>query len=128
MDINQSIRIVECLANGTHPLTGEVIPADAPYNNPEIIRALYTCVEELKYPTKKTKKTTSERNADNLKKGLPKNAGMPWTDEFKSRLAKEHQAGFSPADLANKFERTKYSILLELEKQGLITDQEVTVQ
>ncbi len=128
MDINQSIRIVECLANGTHPLTGQVIPADAPYNSPEIIRALYTCVQELKYPVKKAKKTTSERCADNLKKGLPKNAGMPWTDDLKSLLAKEYQSGNSASGLAKSFERTKYSILLELEKQGLITDQEVAIQ
>jgi hypothetical protein len=124
MDINSSIEILQALANGVDPTTGEVISPDSPYNHPDVIRALFVCVQHLKYPAKPIKKSADERQADNLQRGLPRNAGMPWTDESKCELADQFRAGLSPADLARKFERTKGSILSELTKQGLITDDE----
>lgn len=38
-DNNRHLEILQALAAGTDPITGEVFPADSPYNQPEIIRA-----------------------------------------------------------------------------------------
>ncbi len=123
MDIESSVKVLETLANGIDPITWEVFPPDSPYNNPDVIRALFNCVQHIKSPPKKAKKSFKEKQEDNLKKGLPKNAGMPWTDELKAELASDFQSGLSPSELKIKYERTKGSIVSELKKQGLIADE-----
>jgi len=77
MDINNSVQVLQTLANGVDPVTGEVFPSDSPYNNPDVIRALFTCIQHIKNPPKKVKKLTEEKQTDNLNKGLPKNTGIP---------------------------------------------------
>ena len=52
------------------------------------------------------------------------NAGLPWTKEVKAELASLYKAGENPVSLAQKFERTKYAILLELKKQGLLSEKD----
>lgn len=47
MDNAQAFRIVSALANGVNPLSGEVFPADSPYQAADIIRALYAAVRAM---------------------------------------------------------------------------------
>ena len=124
MDINHSIAILNTLANGVDPTSGEVFPRESVYNHPEIIRALYNCLEVLKHPAKKGKRTPQEKQQDNINRGLPRNAGMIWTEENKAALAEQFNAAIMPADLATRFERTKASIIAQLKSQGLITEEE----
>jgi len=44
---NRHLEILQALAAGTDPITGEVFPADSPYNQPEIIRALFFAISQL---------------------------------------------------------------------------------
>lgn len=46
MDIIRAKEIVRSLADGVDPTTGEVLPAENVYNSPEIIRALFTLLEQ----------------------------------------------------------------------------------
>ncbi|MGB8489821.1 MAG: hypothetical protein WCE64_02065 [Bacteroidales bacterium] len=39
MDKLKAITIIEALANGTDPMTGEVFPSDSPYQQVEVVRA-----------------------------------------------------------------------------------------
>ncbi|QQX78607.1 hypothetical protein JK628_13565 [Shewanella sp. KX20019] len=81
-----NLKIIEALANGINPLTGEALPEESPYNSPEIIRALFSTLEFIKHPAKKqpkVKKTLEQKQAENLENGLPKNAGLPWTGKQK---------------------------------------------
>ena len=75
MELNQSRRIVNTLAQGIHPTTGEVFPSESPYNDPEVIRALFSVLESIKY-IRGPKKTTEERRRNNLELGRPKNSGI----------------------------------------------------
>ena len=124
MELYKAVQMIESVANGINPESGEAFPTDSPYNSPGIIRALFTCSQHLKQSSPKSKKTVEEKQTENKTKGLPKNTGLPWTKEVKAELASLYQAGQNPADLAQKFERTKYAILLELKKQGLISEQD----
>ena len=124
MDIKQAIEILKPLANGTDPSTGEVFSADTPYNNPDVIRALFSCIQYIEHPPRKVARSPAERQADNIDKGLPRNAGMPWTEDMRRELAENFQSGKSPAELAAGLERTNGSIVSELRKQGLITEEE----
>ncbi|MFD2286691.1 hypothetical protein GJU39_22350 [Pedobacter petrophilus] len=46
-DNNRHLEILQALAAGTDPVTGEVFPEDSPYNQPEIIRALFFAINLL---------------------------------------------------------------------------------
>lgn len=124
MEILKALAMVEAVANGTNPLTGEAIPGNSHFNSPEIIRALFTCVQHIKHPPPKSRKTLEERQSENLGKGLPRNAGLPWTKELKEQLADAFKSGERPSGLAKKFERTKYAIVLQLQNQGLVSEEE----
>ena len=124
MELYQAVQMIESVANGINPENGEAFPADSPYNSPSIIRALFTCTQHIKHAPAKNKKTAEEKQAENKSKGLPKNTGLPWTKEVKAELASLYKAGRNPANLAQKFERSKYAILLELKKQGLISEED----
>ncbi len=124
MEIGPSIEVLKSLASGTDPCTGEVYPTDSPYNQPEVIRALHACVRHIEHPPKKMRRTIEERQAENLARGWPKNAGLPWTEEMRDSLAEDFKSGTAPRDLAKRFERTLGSIAAELQKQGLITPEE----
>ena len=118
MDINRAVEILQSLANGIDPITGKTLPSDSLYNNPDIIRALFICVQYVR------SQQLEEKQAINLSGGLPKNAGLPWTDDLKRELASGFKAGCSPAALADKFGRSKGAVTSELRKQGLISDEE----
>lgn len=124
MDTNQSITILKSLANGIDPSSGEVFAMDSAYNNPMIIRALFGCLDIIKSPPKKTKRTLEEKQADNVAKSLPRNANLPWTNELRLELADQFNAAIKPSELAQKFERTYGSIIAQLKGQGLISEDE----
>ena len=122
MEILKAVEMVEAVVNGTNPITGEAIPENSHFNSPEIIRALFTCTQHIKHPPPKSQKTLEERQAENQRKGLPKNVGLPWTNEMRAKLAESFKSGESMRHLAATFERTRNAIVLELQKQGLVSE------
>lgn len=48
MDINRTIEILEALASGCSPLTGEVLPKESILNEREVIRAIQIAIDHLK--------------------------------------------------------------------------------
>lgn len=123
MGMDAHLKVIEALANGVDPTTGEVLANESPYNNPEVIRALFSVIKNWHKPIKKqseVKTTPEQKQAENIKNNLPKNAGLPWTQEQKSTLAEFFTMGESIALLAEKFGRSRGAIASELKKQGLI--------
>lgn len=119
MELTKAIETLKVLADGIDPVTGEVLKPEGPYNDPTVIRSLFTVLESIK-AIKPRPKTPEERQQDNIQNGRPKNAGFPWTTELKADLAAKFQKGKSVAELAESFERTKGAIISELVRQGLI--------
>ncbi len=119
MELNTAKEIVKILANGVNPATGEVLPQESPYNDPSVIRALFTVLGSIK-AAKKPKKTVEQKQQDNIDSGRPKNAGLSWTDELRTEVASKFHSGASIDELSEYFERTKGAIVSELMKQGLI--------
>ena len=124
MELYKAVQMIESVANGIHPETGEGFPQDSPYNSPGIIRALFTCTQHITHSLPRIKKTADQKQAENKIKGLPKNAGLPWTKEMKTQLAELFKAGENPTNLARILERTQYAIVLELKKQELISEED----
>ncbi|MEA3356808.1 MAG: hypothetical protein U9Q23_05715 [Candidatus Bipolaricaulota bacterium] len=124
MEITKAKKIVEALANGIDPITGEVFPKDSPYNHPDIIRALFSILHKFQNIKSKNKRSLEDKQRENIENGRPRNAGLPWNDRMKEDLAIGFKAGVSVDQLAGKLERTRGAIIAELKKQGLITAEE----
>jgi hypothetical protein len=118
MELREARNIVKTLAEGVDPITGEVFAADSPYNHPMVIRALFAVHTHARVP--KSKMSLDERRQQNLDLGRPRNAGLPWTDDDRSRVASGFQDGDSIENLAAKLERSQAAIHAELIRQGLV--------
>lgn len=125
------LAIIETLAQGVDPSTGEELPSHSPYNNPDVIRALFFAIStmKIKAPNSTIKKKSSNQNlkqtieekqAENIAKGKPKNAGLPWTDEQRLLLTQHFSAEKPIEQIAEIHERTNTAIVSELKKLNLV--------
>ena len=105
MDIQRAKELLEVLADGIDPLTGEVLPDDHVCNKGEIVRALHCAVEALSHRRKKP---------------LPENAGKPWTEELDNELSRLFDEGMKRQALCAHFGRTAGTIQSRLEKLGMM--------
>ncbi|MDA0119299.1 hypothetical protein [Vibrio sp. T11.5] len=123
MDQEKAYSIIDALANGIDPNTGEYFPEDSPYNHPDIIRALFYVLRN-KPTQKKQKKSLEEKQQENISKGLPKNYGLPWTDETVEYVINQHQANTSIDVIAQEVARKPSSIIGLLKKKEIITEEQ----
>jgi len=119
MELNESRSIVKTLAQGVHPTTGEVFPPESPYNDPEVIRALFSILEFVKQ-AKKPRKSVEERRRENLEFGRPMNSGLPWTEEDRAIVRSGFQEGTTVEKLAATLGRSSGSIVAEVIRQDLL--------
>jgi len=119
MEINESRNIVQTLAQGIHPTTGEVFPPESPYNDPSVIRALFSILESVKY-SKRPRKSPEERRQENLELGKPGNSGLPWTEQDRALVASSFQEGMTVKKLATMLGRSTASIVAEVIRQDLV--------
>lgn len=83
MDRERVLEILDALSIGIDPATGEVYPADAPYPNVEVTRALFTAIGMIK--GSKAKKPAPRQGEDEqLKVAFEKGIKT-------SEIAKTHQ-------------------------------------
>jgi hypothetical protein len=121
MDETKTVAILSALANGVNPLTGEIFSADSPYQQAEVVRALFAALEHFKQAEKPKPKPTNKISAD-----APSNAGKPWSDEEDRRLLTEFDRGRKPAELAKDLGRTIAGIEARLERHGRLNAHERT--
>jgi len=108
--LNQSeaLEVVRSLANGVDPQTGEVFPAESPYQRAQTVRALFAAAEALE------QRERSEKRRDNL----PAKTGAPWTEDEDRSLLAGFDAGRAVAELALEHQRTQYGVRARLLKYG----------
>lgn len=107
MEKQTALHIVQTLAQGIDPHTGEAFPAESPYQHPDTVRALFQAAQALA--------ATPARAAP---QGTPANAGKPWTDEDDRALVERFDAGRSIPELAAEYGRTRAAIQARLVKLG----------
>ena len=105
MDTQRAKELLEVLADGIDPLTGEVLPDDHVCNKGEIVRALHCAVKAL---------------SRKRERPLPENAGKPWTEELDSELCRLFDEGMKKQALCAHFGRTAGAIQSRLEKLGMM--------
>lgn len=104
--------IIEALANGIDPETGEIISAQSTFNNPSVIRSLFVAVKAL----------DSEHKRFERAKGLPDNAGRPWAENEDQELLALFDSNASIKDMAEKHARTQGAIASRLVRLGRIKE------
>ena len=104
--------IVDALASGVDPETGEILSGQSIFNHPPIIRALFLASRALDTMVKKEKRS----------KSLPENAGNSWLDIEDSELLIEFKKGISVKEIATKHSRTQVAITSRLLHLGAVKE------
>ena len=112
MDAIYAKQILQSLANGVNPATGEVLSREDSCNEPDVIRALHWVLQELEKNEKAAKKTKWE------------NAGLPWTEEDEKMLCEMYDRGDSKKEICKYFKRSDGAISSRLSKLGKITSRD----
>ena len=113
MEKETALKIIQQLANGTDPHTGEVFRADSPYQHPDTVRALFTAVRALETQSAPRQRAAGAENA-------PQNAGKPWSNAEDEALAGAFDAGKRIPELAAEHQRSRFAIEARLAKLGKI--------
>ena len=121
MNREQVLKILNALANGVHPATGEVFAADSPYQHPDTVRALFEAVRLIDGGTAPA--SSEHRSGD-----MPANTFVRWTPAEEERLAAGFDAGKTSAELAKIHNRSRAAIEARLLKLGKIDASALTVQ
>ncbi len=112
MELKQARGILEALADGIHPITGEILSEEDSCNQPEVIRALHTVLAALPGRGMQT--------PPNLEK--PANAGKAWSTEEDDILCRMFDEGRSVDELCQYFERSRGGIAARLVRLGKIEE------
>ena len=110
MDITRAKELLEGLADGVNPITGEVLSQDDSCNQVEIVRALNTILRHLEDVLMVT------GNSE------PENAGKPWTKAEDEILCRMFDRGCSKKEICTYFKRSSGGIAARLVKLGKIAD------
>jgi DNA-binding NarL/FixJ family response regulator len=112
MSPQQAKRIIEALANGIDPDTGEVLPGQSVFNNPQVVRSLFVASKALDAMGKKEQRQNSS----------PQNAGKAWSEDEERAVVAAFNEGHPVSEIAAKHGRTNGSIASRLVRLGCITE------
>src|SRR5689334_15871810 len=114
MEHEHALKILNALANGVHPATGEVFAADSAYQHPDTVRALFEAIRALEsgHAAQPAERKPSAE--------MPANTFVRWTPDEEERLAAGFDAGRSSAELARLHNRSRAAIEARLLKLGKI--------
>lgn len=117
MERERTLRILNALAGGVDPATGEQFAADSPYQHPDTVRALCDAVRAVEAGRATT---TAPQSAGKPAAAPQSGAGSRWTPEEEHRLAAAFDSGRTVAELARSHSRTTMAIEARLLKLGKI--------
>jgi hypothetical protein len=112
MELQQARAILQTLAQGIHPVTGVLMDADSPYNEPSVIRALFAVDQALASTDRAPAKAPVQRRVG------PANQGKPWSADDDAKLDAAFVAGADLKPLADELGRTTFALEARLVKLG----------
>ena len=120
MEKEQTLRILNALANGVHPATGEKFAADGPYQHPDTVRALFEAMRAVEGGA-------ATAPAPERKPAFPQSgSGSRWSGEEEQRLAAAFDAGEAVDALARAHNRSRAAIEARLVRLGKMDASAVT--
>jgi len=124
MDREQTLRILNALANGVHPATGEKFAADGPYQHPDTVRALFAAMRAVEGSAAVV---AAPAPASERRPVMPQSgAGSRWSPEEDQRLAGAFDAGRTPDEIARAHNRSRAAIEARLVRLGKMDASAVT--
>lgn len=117
MELQIARQIIDTLAQGIHPVTGEAMPEDSPYNAPPVIRALHVVSRALEAAAAQPAPAESAR----ARRNAPPNAGKAWTAQEDAALETAFDAGIPLRQVAQELGRTQFAVEQRLVKLGKVT-------
>ncbi len=121
MEASKAREILQALLDGVDPESGELLPDDSVFCEPNVIRALHHAIFAM-----------SERagmDDDVLKNGIqnnkpkPENAGKPWNKEEDEQVLEMYKSGVSISVIARQLGRSHTSIRCRLVSVGMYASQ-----
>jgi len=119
MPTDNPIEILLALAHGIDPKTGEVLPPQSPYQNPDVIRALFDGIRALEEKERIEINSSSKRKLD---ENMPARAGQAWDDREAQQLMEQFDKGAKISQIAQLHQRTPGAIRSRLVRLGKIED------
>ena len=117
MEKADALKIIQQLADGIDPHTGQVFGAGSPYQHPDTVRALFVALRALDAPAA-APAAGKQRAA--AAESAPSNSGKPWSDDEDKALAAAFDAGKQILELATAHQRSRFAIEVRLAKLGKI--------
>ena len=111
MELQIARQIIDTLAQGIHPITGEAMPDDSPYNAPPVIRALHAVSRALEGMSAPPEAPARVR---------PPNAGKAWSPQEDQALETAFDAGIPLKQVAQELGRTPFAVEQRLVKMGKV--------
>ena len=115
MELQIARQIIDTLAQGIHPITGEAMPDDSPYNAPPVIRALHAVARALEGGAMSPAAEPAKARAQ-----VPPNAGKKWSPQEDAALEIAFDAGIPIKQVAQELGRTGFAVEQRLVKLGKI--------
>lgn len=114
MELQIARQIIDTLAQGIHPVTGEAMPEDSPYNAPPVIRALHAVSRALEAGG-----TAAPAEPAKARAQVP-NAGKKWSPQEDAALETAFDAGIPLKQVAQELGRTPFAVEQRLVRLGKI--------
>lgn len=112
MTPSSAAKIVQALANGVDPTTGEILAGESPFNDVTVVRALHVALQAL----------SKTSDFDACLDAAPERNGKPWTEQEDVDLRRAFQSGVAPAELVASHRRSAGGVASRLVKLGLIDE------
>lgn len=113
MELQIARQIIDTLAQGIHPVTGEAMPDDSPYNAPPVIRALHAVSRALE-------RCSAELTDRPARQERPNNGGKGWSRREDAALEASFDAEIRVKDIARELGRTALDVERRLVHLGKI--------
>lgn len=114
MELQTVRQIIDTLAQGVHPVTGEAMPDDSPYHAPPVIRALHAASRAIE----QAQASAGPGRPVRLRAAAPPKAGERWTPEDDAALRLAHAEGTALKQIAQLLGRTPFGVEQRLIKLG----------
>ena len=112
METADAIKVIQTLADGIDPVTGEILPESSAHNHPKVIRALFISLTSLQ----------GQQTKEKRERQLPANSGKCWSAEDDRILCAEFDQGVPVKDLASRYLRTGGAIASRLLRLGKVSE------
>ncbi len=119
MQTEQVIAILDSVAAGVDPVTGQRIPSEV-FHSADVIRAFYNAANLLRNLGAGSTHASSAGVRTGGSKTLA-SAGTRWTSAEDAMLRSEYDGGMPIGDIATQHGRTRSAITMRLAKLGKIT-------